>query len=141
MMFTGLETTRGATPAAMKTANANGTTRRGSAGYRVWMNAITSGVSRSTAASLLSTDAVARLTANTAEKSDRRDHSPRLNRVRARQSMAPTRPAAAVVSMIERIVTSGRHSVSAVSATSRRRTVPAESSSNAPATAAVAGPT
>jgi hypothetical protein len=67
-MFIGLEMTSGATPAARKTAKANGTRSCGCAGYRLLTKAKTSGVSRSTAASLLRRDAVARLRRNTRRK-------------------------------------------------------------------------
>jgi len=101
---------------------------------------MTSGVSSRTAASLLSTEAVARLSAKTDPKSDRVEMLLRPKRRRARRSSTPTRAAAAVMSMIEEIVTRGRQSVSAAPATSSGPTVPARRSASAPTSAAVAGP-
>jgi len=140
MMLTGLETTKGATPAAMKTAKTKGGSRVGCSGYRVRISPMTSGVSRRTAASLLRIEAVARLSAKTDPKSDLVVTPFRLKTRRARRSNTPTRAAAAVMSMIEEIVTRGRQSVSAAPTMSCGPTVPARRSASAPPSAAVAGP-
>ena len=64
----------------------------------------------------------------------------RANASQARRSMAPTRAATAVVIMIARMVTSGRHSMWPTVTTSAGDTVFDRSSRTAPAVVATAGP-
>jgi hypothetical protein len=136
----GLEVRNGATPAAMNTANANGTTAAGMAGYSPRTSPTITGVSTRIAASLLNTEAVAKPSPNTNANSRVAD-TPAAGTTRMDSCWnSPTRVATPVITMIEASATSGRHSVCHAMVRLAAAIVPASSRTDTPSAAAAAGP-